>query len=135
MKKTLLVLGAGATKDIFWFFPTGFELIKEINYHLITELQYPTNPSEGPCLSPLMNELIRALAEPNGKFINKAIPLEYLEKNEIQQFFKSIQILKTQLWNEVLAFEYKSPAIKNIALSLSLLAVSISQLRSNMKKY
>src|SRR5450631_186585 len=105
MKKTLLVLGAGATKDIFWFFPTGFELIKEINYHLITELRYPHDPSKGPCLSPMMNELIRTLADTKGQFIQKVIPLEYLNKNETRDFFELTQTLKTQLWDKVLGFE------------------------------
>lgn len=115
MKKTLLVLGAGATKDIFWFFPTGFELIKEINYHLITELRYPSSPDKGPCLSPLMNELLRALSDSNGQFIKKAIPLDYLDKRETQDFFKSTQTLKTLLWDKVLSFEYNSPRDKKFS--------------------
>lgn len=93
MKKTLLVLEAGATKDVFWFFPTGLELIKKINYHLITELIHPYVPSKGPFLSSLMIELIRALSDTNGRFIQKEISLTAIESKEIRDFIELIQIL------------------------------------------
>ena len=108
MKKTLLILGAGASKDVFWYFPTGFELIKEINYHLTTELRKPYKYGEGPCLSSLMNELIRAFADTDHKYIKDAIPQSYLEEKQTKDLFKMVRTLKTQLWDHVLAYEAES---------------------------
>jgi CDP-diacylglycerol pyrophosphatase len=62
MKKTLLVLGAGASKAVFEHFPTGLELIKDINSHLTTEEKI-TRPKDFTAihLSALTNEVLRGL--------------------------------------------------------------------------
>lgn len=86
MKRTLIVLGAGASKDVYNPFPTGYELIKEINYHLTTDRICPPAPGQGPYLSDLMNKAVECF----GNAIESSIP-----------------ILKTQLWRIVLDYEWK----------------------------
>jgi hypothetical protein len=89
MKKTLLVLGAGASKDILDFFPTGFELIKDINYHLTTEEKFNFNPfTEGHYLSALTNAIECAFGQDKYKFVNE---------------------FKTKLWQVVLDYEWNYP--------------------------
>jgi len=46
LDKTLIILGAGASKDICRIFPTGLELIKDINYHFLIEKKFPEVHSE-----------------------------------------------------------------------------------------
>jgi hypothetical protein len=87
MKKTLLVLGAGASKDFCRIFPTGLELIKEINYHFLTEKKYPeVHQADGIYLSALMNDIVRTF-------------------NDDTDLFK---IIKNQLWDIQLHYEWKS---------------------------
>ena len=87
MDKTLIIVGAGASKDFCYIFPTGLELIKEINYHFLTEKKFPiVDISEGVYLSALMNDVVRV-------FGNK------------ENLFKKI---KNQLWALQLDYEYKT---------------------------
>ncbi len=85
MKRTLVVLGAGASKDIYKPFPTGYELIREINYHLTTDKISPPRPNAGPYLSSLMNEIVRVFGD---------------------GILPSVSNLKTELWDEVLGYEW-----------------------------
>jgi len=86
MKKTLIVVGAGASKDYCKVFPTGDELLKEINYHFLTELKEPpVQEADGQYLSALMNEMHRVFPG-----IGK------------QMFAK----VKNQIWNLQLAYEH-----------------------------
>lgn len=92
MDKTLIILGAGASKDFCRIFPTGLELIKEINYHFLSEKKFPAVPeSEGVYLSALMNDVSRIFG------------------NDIE-LFKNI---KNQLWDIQLDYEWRS--LRNIA--------------------
>jgi hypothetical protein len=92
MKKTLLVLGAGASKDFCGIFPTGLELIKEINYHFLTEKKYPDVPrNQGWYLSSMMNSLEKVFGDD--------LPL-----------FRTI---KNQLWRIQLTYEHS--ALRNKA--------------------
>ena len=64
MKKTLLVLGAGASKAFSPVFPTGSELFRNINHHFITELSLRDDILQhkaGPYLSAMMNTMVEAL--------------------------------------------------------------------------
>lgn len=85
MKKTLLILGAGASKDFCKIFPTGIELIKEINYHFLTEKKFPeVSKSDGIYLSALMNN----------------IAAEFLCEDTL------FRMIKNQLWKLQLDYEY-----------------------------
>lgn len=86
MKKTLIVVGAGASKDFCRVFPTGDELFKEINYHFLTELKHPpVREGDGQYLSPLMNEIHRVFPR-----IGRGLLTE----------------VKNQIWNLQLAYEH-----------------------------
>jgi len=64
MDKTLIILGAGASKDFCRIFPTGLELIKDINYHFLTEKKFPEVPTEnGIYLSALMNDIVQIFGD------------------------------------------------------------------------
>lgn len=108
MKRTLLILGAGASKDVFDFFPTGYELIKEVAFHLTADCRRPTKTGEGPSISPLMNELIRSFTM-NGGLIGQAIPHEHLALPKTQSFIGQVLKAKTILWEYVMKFEHKRP--------------------------
>lgn len=86
MKKTLLILGAGASKDVYSYFPTGLELIKDINSHLTVEPKHPTAEQPGGYLSPLTNMILSSL-----------------ENCSIED----IHLLKQHLWDHVRHYEYK----------------------------
>jgi hypothetical protein len=87
MDKTLLILGAGASKYFCRIFPTGLELIKEINYHFLTEKKLEEIPGQNAnYLSALMNDL-------SSVFPNKI------------DLFKKI---KNKLWEIQLHFEHES---------------------------
>lgn len=87
MDKTLIILGAGASKDFCRIFPTGLELIKNINYHFLTERKFPEVPADnGIYLSALMNDIVRVFG------------------NDID-LFRSI---KNQLWDIQLNYEWGS---------------------------
>lgn len=86
MKSALIVIGAGASKDIYQYFPSGIELIKEINYHIISDQKYPSVSGEGKYLSSLINELFRVINGINGK---------------------DISIFKQHLWDYVLKYEHE----------------------------
>lgn len=87
MDKTLIILGAGASKDFCRIFPTGLELIKDINYHFLTEKKYPeVNESEGVYLSALMNDISRTFGDDVELFRN----------------------IKNQLWDIQLNYEWTS---------------------------
>ncbi|MCX5806847.1 MAG: hypothetical protein NT010_12430 [Proteobacteria bacterium] len=94
MKKTLIVLGAGASKDIHEPFPTGYELIKEINYHLTTDWICPPETDKGPYLSALMNE------------INKVFTYNIMS---------SVHVLRSKLWEVVLHYEHEYLRSLNIS--------------------
>lgn len=86
MKKTLLILGAGATKDFCNIFPIGSELIRDINYHFLTELKFPkVTPEHGIFLSPMMNEIFKIFS---------------CDTNLLNQ-------IKNRLWNIQLEYEFK----------------------------
>jgi hypothetical protein len=90
MERTLLVLGAGASKDFCQIFPTGLELIKEINYHFLTEKKFPeVSESTGSYLSALMNEIVRVFGK------------------EVELFRE----IKNRLWGYQL--DYESKALRN----------------------
>ena len=108
MKRTLLILGAGASKDVFDFFPTGYELIKDIAFHLTVDCQRPVMDGEGPCVSSLMNELIRSFTLDQA-FIGQAIPYEHFERRQTQSFLAEVLKAKTALWKYVMHFEHKRP--------------------------
>jgi hypothetical protein len=62
--KTLIILGAGASKDFCRIFPTGLELIKDINYHFLTEKKFPeVSIDNGIYLSALMNDIVRIFGD------------------------------------------------------------------------
>jgi len=86
MKKILLILVAGASKDIYQYFPTGLELIKDINSHLTIEKKYSNETGDGSHLSPLTNEILRGL-------------------NECK--IEDIHLLKQHLWDHVRHYEHK----------------------------
>jgi hypothetical protein len=68
-KNILIVIGAGASKDIHSPFPTGIELAQLIDVHLITtkkEQDDPTNTFECPYISPMINEVKRAFQYDQG---------------------------------------------------------------------
>ena len=69
MNKTLIILGAGASKDFCRIFPTGLELIKDINYHFLTEKKFPEVPeANGIYLSALMNDIARTFGNDTDLF-------------------------------------------------------------------
>lgn len=85
MKNTLIILGAGATKDFCDIFPLGSELIKDINYHFLTELKFPkAKPENGIYLSPMMNE-IETIFSCGTSLLNE---------------------IKNRIWNIQLAYEF-----------------------------
>jgi len=87
MDKTLIILGAGASKDFCRVFPTGLELIKDINYHFLTEKKYPAvSKSEGIYLSALMNDIFRVF------------------ENDVELF----KLIKNQLWKIQLDYEWRN---------------------------
>jgi hypothetical protein len=87
MEKTLIILGAGASKDFCPIFPTGLELIKEINYHFLTEKKFPeVEESHGIYLSSLMNDIVRI-------------------SDDDKNLFRKI---KNQLWEIQLGYEYEN---------------------------
>jgi len=87
MDKTLIILGAGASKDFCRIFPTGLELIKDINYHFLNETNAPEIQStNGIYLSALMNQIAGTLGND-------------------QELFRQI---KKQLWNIQLHYEWQS---------------------------
>ncbi|MEO8149815.1 MAG: SIR2 family protein [Bacteroidia bacterium] len=87
MDKTLIILGAGASRDFCRIFPTGIELIKDINYHFLTEKKFPeVREVDGVYLSALMNDIVRTFG------------------NDIALF----NSVKNQLWNIELDYEWKS---------------------------
>lgn len=86
MKKTLLILGAGASKDIYQYFPTGLELIKDLNSHLTIEKKYSSELGNGSHLSDLTNVILRGL--PDCKV-------------------EDIHLLKHHLWGHVRHYEHK----------------------------
>jgi hypothetical protein len=63
MKKTLLIIGAGASKAVYQYFPTGFELIEKINSHLFNDINdSPLRKNhEGEYVSDLTNKLVKML--------------------------------------------------------------------------
>lgn len=108
MKRTLLVLGAGASKDVFDFFPTGYELVKEVAYHLTTDLRAPAVEGEGPCISPLVNELIRAFTH-DQRLFKKAIPHLVLNELPVKDFLYAVRGIRTRLWDYVMDYEWHRP--------------------------
>jgi len=87
MEKTLIILGAGASKDFCRIFPTGLELIKDINYHFLNEKNAPEiQNTNGIYLSALMNQIAETLGND-------------------EQLFRQI---KKQLWNIQLHYEWES---------------------------
>ena len=87
MDKTLIILGAGASKDFCEIFPTGIELIKEINYHFLTEQKYSEDSRQNDdYLSALMNDI------------------SFIFRNDIKLFKR----IKNELWEIQLNYEYKS---------------------------
>ena len=114
MEKTLLVLGAGASKDFCRIFPTGLELIKEINYHFLTEKKIPEVPeSDGIYLSALMNHISRTFG------------------NDIELF----RDIKNKLWAIQLGYEWRD--LRNIvenAISIdNFIATQINEKKLNHK--
>lgn len=92
MKKTLVVIGAGASKDFCPIFPTGIELIQQINYHLLTEKKdNEDGRKNGPYLSPVMNQIREVFF--------KEIP-EVVMDNFCNR-------LKNLLWNRQMHYEEK----------------------------
>ena len=68
-------------------FPTGLELIKDINYHFLTEHKYPeAHESDGIYLSALMNDIVRTFG------------------NKVDLFKK----IKNRLWDIQLKYEWES---------------------------
>jgi len=87
MDKTLIILGAGASKDFCRIFPTGLELIKDINYHFLTEKKFPNVPAtNGIYISALMNDIVRTFGDDVELFRN----------------------IKNQLWDIQLHYEWES---------------------------
>lgn len=87
MDKMLIILGAGASKDFCRIFPTGLELIKDINYHFLTEKKFPkVQEINGIYLSALMNDIVRTFG------------------NDIELF----RNIKNQLWDIQLHYEWQS---------------------------
>jgi hypothetical protein len=70
MEKTLIVLCAGASKDFCRIFPTGLELIKEINYHFFTQRK-SDDPTE--YVSDMMNQLPKSLPADRFEQIKKVL--------------------------------------------------------------
>lgn len=91
MIKTLLILGAGASKDIHNTFPTGIELINEIDSMIF--LDRYNNPKDGPYISDLMNQLFKVFPK------------------EKENFVKEVQEYKRELHKEVR--NYKDKLIRN----------------------
>jgi hypothetical protein len=58
MTKTLIIIGAGSSKNIHKSFPTGIELAHFIDVHLITTKKI-TNEPTCPYISPMINEAFR----------------------------------------------------------------------------
>ena len=86
MDKTLITLSAGVSKDFCRIFPTGLELIKDIDYHFLTEKKFPEVPAaNGIYISALMSEVVRAFG------------------NDVE-WFKNI---KNQLWDIQLHYEWE----------------------------
>ena len=85
--KTLIILGAGASKDFCRIFPTGLELIRDINYHFLTERKFPEVPlDKGIYISALMNDIVRTFG------------------NDVELF----RNIKNQLWEIQLNYEWES---------------------------
>ena len=91
MDKTLIILGAGASKDFCSIFPTGLELIKDINYHFFNEKN-----EKGDYLSSLMNQI--------------AAEFKHDEK-----LFRQI---KKQLWRSQLDYEWCSMRNRTVNISI-----------------
>lgn len=87
MDKTLIILGAGASKDFCRIFPTGLELIKDINYHFLNERNAEEiQNTNGIYLSALTNQIAGTLGNDEGLF----------------------RQIKKQLWDIQLHYEWKS---------------------------
>ena len=96
MIKSLFILGAGASKDFSDIFPTGLELIKEINYHFFTEENLSRKNGEGDYLSALMNTIVDIFPDES--------------ENGKKQFSK----IKNALWKMQVHYETEYLDKKNI---------------------
>src|SRR5690242_9500462 len=82
-----MILGAGASKDFCRIFPTGLELIKDINYHFLTEHKFPeVLENDGIYISALMNDIVRTFG------------------NDVELFRQ----IKNQHWKIQLHYEWES---------------------------
>lgn len=59
MTKTLIIIGAGSSKNIHKSFPTGIELAQFVDINLITTKKRPIADPGCPYLSPMINEAFR----------------------------------------------------------------------------
>ena len=90
MKRTLLVLGAGASKSINHCFPTGFELLQSIHSHLFNDRNdVPQKPGEGEYVSDLTNKIVSII------------------KKDGLDHEKELKIFKKNLYDYFSAYEVK----------------------------
>lgn len=107
MKRTLLVIGAGASKSIYRHFPTGAELIQEINknFSCDIDLEHFKSPETiGLFVSTMMNTIIQAF----GNFENiRNKSLLSREGVVGTHEFKLLLEMKNLLWKTLVHYESK----------------------------
>lgn len=90
MKRTLLVLGAGASCAVHPRFPVGIELVQLIDTHLTTTLYSPIKLGEGPFVSTLVNVIMKEW------------------EFDIDSTITIVEAIKRKLWSYIQAWYYES---------------------------
>ena len=89
MIKTLIIIGAGSSKNIHKSFPTGIELAHFVDVHLITtKKKKATDEPTCPYISPMINEAFRVF------------------KHNVQYLDELIDKLKIELWDYARKYDY-----------------------------
>lgn len=109
MGRTLLIIGAGASKAIHESFPTGLELAQLIDVHLITTQKNKNYDSACPYISSMMNRAKDVLG---------------FETNELS---KIADDLKRPLWGYVQEYYYNAIRFGAPGISIDKLIASISE--------
>jgi ribosomal protein L20 len=89
MIKTLIIIGAGGSKNIHKSFPTGIELAHFVDVHLISTKKTTHEPT-CPYISPMINEAFRVF------------------KHEVKYLDELIDKLKIELWAYARKYDYHS---------------------------
>jgi len=105
MTKTLIIIGAGSSKNIHKSFPTGIELAHFIDVHLISTKK-TTNEPTCPYISPMINEAFRVF------------------KYNVNYLDVLIDKLKIELWAYTRKYDYYSYRTGADSISIDILISS-----------